>query len=73
MSDSITTGDELLDAEEVSAWLKVPVTTLYQWRVRGKGPRARKVGRWLRYRRSDVEQWLDEPPIAGDHPAARLA
>ncbi|MEV1331499.1 helix-turn-helix domain-containing protein [Micromonospora costi] len=45
--------------EEVSAYLGVPVATLYQWRHRGIGPRASKVGRHLRYRWPDVEKWLD--------------
>lgn len=47
-------------AEEVSDYLGVPVATLHQWRHKGTGPRASKVGRWLRYRWDDVEKWLDE-------------
>ena len=50
---------ELLTADELAAYLKVPVTTVYQWRTRGQGPRARKVGRHLRYCREDVARWLD--------------
>jgi excisionase family DNA binding protein len=60
MSDVIAPGDELLSVEEVSGWLRVPVRTLYQWRMRDKGPRAVKVGRWTRYRRRDIEQWLEQ-------------
>lgn len=45
--------------DAVSQYLGVPIETLYVWRVRGKGPRASKVGRHLRYRWSDVEKWLD--------------
>jgi predicted DNA-binding transcriptional regulator AlpA len=45
---------------EVSDYLQVPVTDLYQWRHKGTGPRASKVGRHLRYRWGDVEKWLDE-------------
>jgi len=51
--------DQLLDAHELAEWLAVPVATLYQWRYTGNGPRALKVGRHLRYRRSDVEAWLE--------------
>ena len=47
-------------AEDVSAYHGVPVGTLYQWRYLGKGPRAARVGRWLRYRPADVRRWLDE-------------
>lgn len=49
----------LLRTPEVSEWLGIPVSTLYQWRYRGVGPRAIRVGRHLRYRPSDVEAWLD--------------
>jgi predicted DNA-binding transcriptional regulator AlpA len=52
--------DELLTTEGVSEWLIVPVRTLYKWRRLGTGPRSIRVGRWTRYRRSDVEDWLDE-------------
>lgn len=42
---------------EVAAYLQVPVKTLYTWRYHGKGPRAHRVGRYLRYRWEDVEAW----------------
>lgn len=51
--------DPLLTPEEVSEHLRVPVQTLYQWRWKGLGPSAIKVGKHLRYRRSDVESWLE--------------
>ena len=51
--------EPLLDIDEVAAYLGVPKNTLYKWRVRGEGPRAIKVGKHLRFRRRDVEAWLD--------------
>ncbi|MBI4941871.1 MAG: helix-turn-helix domain-containing protein [Actinobacteria bacterium] len=48
----------LMTIDEVAAYLQVPVQTLYTWRVRSKGPLAIKVGRHLRWRSADVEQWL---------------
>jgi excisionase family DNA binding protein len=48
----------LLSTEEVAAWLQVPAKTVHQWRYRGTGPRGAKVGRHVRYRRSEVERWL---------------
>ncbi|MFQ5968579.1 MAG: helix-turn-helix transcriptional regulator [Acidimicrobiia bacterium] len=48
----------LLTARELAAYLEVPVATLYAWRHRGAGPRAFRVGRHLRYRSSDVEEWI---------------
>ena len=53
-------GQPLGEPEEVGAYLKVPVRTLYEWRFKGTGPRSIKVGRHLRYRWSDVEAWLEE-------------
>ncbi|RIV38566.1 MULTISPECIES: helix-turn-helix transcriptional regulator [Micromonospora] len=50
--------EELWSIEEVSAFLRVPVGTLYQWRYRRTGPRAFKVGRHLRYDPADVQSWL---------------
>lgn len=43
---------------DVSAFLGVPVATLYQWRQLGTGPKAYRLGKHLRYRHSDVEAWL---------------
>ncbi len=57
----------LLTIEQLSEYLDVPVPTLYDWRVDGKGPRAVRVGRRLRYTIPDVHAWLDsqrEPPTA---------
>lgn len=51
--------DPLLRAQAVADALDIPVQTLYVWRTKGAGPRGIKVGRHLRYRRSDVEAWLD--------------
>jgi predicted DNA-binding transcriptional regulator AlpA len=57
---SIQVDDGLLTAAEAAAFLKVPVATLYSWRQRGIGPRAIRVGKYLRYRRAAILDWLDE-------------
>lgn len=49
----------LMTTSEVAAYLAVPSATLYRWRSAGKGPRSYRVGRGIRYRRSEVEQWLE--------------
>ncbi len=51
--------DPLWDVSQVSAYLKVPVRTLYRWRTYGYGPPGRRVGRHLRYRASEVIAWYD--------------
>ncbi|MEU2612650.1 helix-turn-helix domain-containing protein [Micromonospora sp. NPDC007271] len=56
--------EPLWTVEEVSAYLGVPVATLYQWRHRRVGPRASRVGRHLRYDPADVRAWLVERQAA---------
>jgi excisionase family DNA binding protein len=53
-------ASRLWSVSDVSQYLGIPVGTLYQWRCRGQGPRAHKVGRHLRYDPVDVQAWLDE-------------
>lgn len=50
--------EPLMTIDELSAYLDVPVRTLYDWRLSGKGPCAIHVGRQLRYQVSDVRAWL---------------
>jgi excisionase family DNA binding protein len=52
--------ERLLSADEVAEFLGIPVATLYQWRHKGCGPGAYRVGRHLRYDPSTVRTWLDE-------------
>jgi excisionase family DNA binding protein len=52
------TIESLWTIEEVSAFLRVPVATLYRWRTTGTGPGAFRVGRHLRYDPTAVQAWL---------------
>ncbi len=36
----------------------MPVTTIYDWRVDGKGPCAVRIGRQLKFAISDVNAWI---------------
>lgn len=50
----------LLTIEEVSEFLRIPVSSLYRWRSAGSdAPPAIRLGRHLRFRRSDIEAWLE--------------
>ena len=49
--------DPLWTIHDVSAYLAVPVRTLYQWRHRGEGPPAIRLGRHLRYDPDSVHNW----------------
>lgn len=58
--------DRLLSVEEVADFLGVPVNTLYQWRHKGTGPQAYRVGRHLRYDLTSVRAWLAEHIAVSD-------
>ena len=51
--------DPLLSAQQLADYLEIPLATLYAWRYRGEGPPGFRVGRHLRYRWSDVDQWIN--------------
>jgi excisionase family DNA binding protein len=51
--------DRLWSVEDVAAFLGVPVKTLYQWRTKHYGPKGKRIGRYVRYRREDVMCWLE--------------
>jgi excisionase family DNA binding protein len=53
------TRDRLLNVEQLANYLGVPVATLYQWRYRGEGPPGFRVGRHVRYRWTDVAEWIE--------------
>jgi predicted DNA-binding transcriptional regulator AlpA len=50
--------DGLWDIAQVSAYLRVPVQTLYYWRKKRQGPPASRVGRHLRYDPAQVRAWV---------------
>lgn len=50
---------ENLKTAEAAAFLQVQPTTLEQWRWNGKGPRFIKMGRCVRYRRADLEAFIE--------------
>ena len=57
--------DCLWTVHDVSAFLGVPVGTLYQWRYMRVGPPAYRVGRHIRYDPAAVRTWLDTQDAYG--------
>lgn len=53
-------ADELITLTEVAQLLRVPAATLRYWRHMGTGPRSFRVGRHVRYYRTDVKEWLQQ-------------
>jgi excisionase family DNA binding protein len=49
---------QLMTLDEVARVLQLPVKTLRNWRADGRGPRAFRVGRHVRFHPSDVEEWV---------------
>jgi excisionase family DNA binding protein len=58
----------LMTIGELAEYLQVPRETIYRWRKHGGGPCGLRMGRHVRFRRSDVEAWIearrDPPPLS---------
>ncbi len=64
----------LLRPRELSELLGVPVATLANWRSARTGPPFVKVGRHVRYRTGDVDEWIAaRVVVAGDRHPSSLA
>lgn len=51
---------QFLTVDELAQVLRVPKATVYRWRSTGDGPKGYAVGRYVRFRWTDVEAWLEE-------------
>lgn len=49
----------LMSIEDLAESLGVPVATIYDWRVDGKGPCGVRVGRHVKFTQADVLAWID--------------
>jgi len=49
----------LLTPDEVSRLLGIPPGTLANWRYQGHGPAFVRLGRHVRYRACDVDEWVE--------------
>jgi len=50
--------DRLLTSTQVAEHLQVPTRTLEAWRYTGTGPTFVRVGKYVRYRHTDVDAWV---------------
>ncbi len=53
-------NSELLTTEQAAEILGLKKKTLIAYRGQGFGPKVRKLGRTVRYKRDDVYKWIDE-------------
>jgi len=60
INNALVPGSPLLTIDQAAEYLAISKATIYTWRTRraGFGPRAVKIGGNLRYRRSDLDQWI---------------
>lgn len=59
--DGLTLLPATVDIAQAATYIGISKATLYTWRTRrpGFGPRAVKAGGALRYRRSDLDAWIE--------------
>lgn len=51
--------DRLLDTKELSVYLGIATSTILEYRMAGRGPVYIKLGHLVRYKKSDVDAWLE--------------
>jgi excisionase family DNA binding protein len=57
---SLAESERLLSPRQLASYLNVSVATVYDWRHRRCGPPGFRIGKHVRYRRSDVDRWIEE-------------
>ena len=57
--ETFSTAEGLMSIDQLASYTGNPKNTLYYWRAQGSGPRGMKLGKYVRYRRADVQTWLD--------------
>lgn len=61
---------DILNTEESAEYLRLSKPTLDRLRVTGGGPRFCKLGSAVRYRRADLDAWLESKVISSTSGAA---
>lgn len=56
-------SDMLLDNDTAAYFVSAKPQTLIAWRMLGKGPPYVRIGRSIRYRKSDLVNWLEEQTV----------
>ena len=50
---------KLMDSVQLAEFLTNKPNTIEGWRIKGMGPKYLKIGRLVRYRLADVEEWIE--------------
>jgi excisionase family DNA binding protein len=59
MPQSPEPADRLMTDDEAAAYLSASTSTLNFWRTQRRGPAFVKLGRNVRYRRCDLDRWIE--------------
>lgn len=54
---------EILTSKETAKLLGYRVRTLKKWRSTGRGPAYVRIGSRVRYRREEINRWLDQQTV----------
>lgn len=59
-TDTVAVGglEPLMSIDQLAKYLGIPVATIYDWRVDGKGPCAIRIGRHVKFAVRDVQEWV---------------
>ena len=52
--------DKLMTPRQLAQYLESSISALSQYRALGIGPEYFKIGKMVRYRKSDVDKWLEQ-------------
>lgn len=55
----------VLSPAQLAAVMGVPLKTVYAWNTAGTGPEGMRMGKHVRYRRADVEAWMEQRAAQG--------
>jgi excisionase family DNA binding protein len=66
----VTNGSQLMSLSEVAEYLSMAERTIYVWAQQGKIP-SFKLGSSWRFKRSEIDVWLEEQRIGSDVAARR--
>ena len=50
--------EDVLNEKEMAALLRISIKSLQGWRYKGNGPKFLKLGRCVRYRRGDLQDFV---------------
>lgn len=61
---SVPDGRQYLSPKEVSVFAGISIAQLEVWRREGGGPKFSRIGRFIKYRRADLEAFFAEREAA---------